>query len=254
MNLNNIIKKTSINIQGRFSSNDIACYYKPINLLFSNKEKKCIENQWNKTRQKKSYIFNGQLFHIQGYQLLKSKIKLCMTKSNFKEYVGTRSYEFQRLFGQSKIIKPISVGTMIITSDNKWIIGRRESSTYTYAGNYNFVAGYMDPSKDIVNCVPNPFFSLKREMNEETGIHDEYLDTLICLGIVGENQPYMAFFSILNITFDKFNHMIPKEKEFISLEGFDLTKKAIENFIIHNYDKLTPHALGNLLMYYSLEL
>jgi hypothetical protein len=44
--------------------------------------------------------------------------------SSFKEWIGTKSNRFKELFGQNRIIKPMSVGTMIVTADNKWIIGR----------------------------------------------------------------------------------------------------------------------------------
>jgi hypothetical protein len=78
-----------------------------------------------------------------------------MCISSFKEYVGTCSNEFKRLFGQDNIVRPLSVGTMIITTENKWIIGRR-LETHNYQGYYTLVAGYMDPIKiySILNPTP----------------------------------------------------------------------------------------------------
>ena len=59
-------------------------------------------------------------FHIQNQKLQDSKTIFSMCLSSFKEYVGTFSNEFKRLFGQDNIVGHLSVGTMIITTDNKW--------------------------------------------------------------------------------------------------------------------------------------
>ena len=51
-----------------------------------------------------------------------------------------------------KYLTPVSVGTLIITSDNKWIIVKR-LKIHNYEG-FTFIAGDMDPSKDIINTKP----------------------------------------------------------------------------------------------------
>ncbi|MDP9288979.1 MAG: hypothetical protein M3P08_12385 [Thermoproteota archaeon] len=50
---------------------------------------------------------------------------------------------------------------MIITTDNKWIIGRR-LETHDYQGYYTLVAGYMDPDKDILDFKPDPLIATER--------------------------------------------------------------------------------------------
>jgi len=75
------------------------------------------------------------------------------------------------LFGQDNIVRPLSIGTMIITTDDKWIIGRR-LETHDYQGYYTLVAGYMDPDKDILDFKPDPLVAIKRELKEETGIEE----------------------------------------------------------------------------------
>ncbi len=65
------------------------------------------------------------------------------------------------MFGQDNIVRPLSIGTMIITTDNKWIIGRR-LETHDYQGYYTLVAGYMDPDKDILDFKPDPLIATER--------------------------------------------------------------------------------------------
>jgi hypothetical protein len=79
---------------------------------------------------------------------------------SFEEYVRACSNEFKRLFGQKNIVRPLSVGTMIITTDNKWIIGRR-LETHDYQGSYTLVAGYMDPDKDVIDFKTELLFAIR---------------------------------------------------------------------------------------------
>lgn len=113
--------------------------------------------------------------------------------SSFKEWIGTKGNKSKERFSQNKVIRPLLVGSMIVTSDNKWIIGRRQE-TYDFEGQYTLLAGYMDPDKDIVNSKPDRFFAMKREIEEETGIDkNQDISKLICLGADGIDQPYLAF-------------------------------------------------------------
>jgi 8-oxo-dGTP pyrophosphatase MutT (NUDIX family) len=118
--------------------------------------------------------------------------------SSFKEWIGTKSDKFKKLFGQNRIIKPLSVGTMIVTADNKWIIGRR-LKTYDFEGQYTLLAGYMDPDKDLVNSKPDPFFAIKREIEEETGINK--IEVLVYLPFYNFN--FWIHFLLILILVDK---------------------------------------------------
>jgi 8-oxo-dGTP pyrophosphatase MutT (NUDIX family) len=253
LNLDKIKKETKILIEGKFNSEDFDCSYTQSYLPFDNKEKMYIEHEWSRVIKNRPFLFNGQLFHSLDYKYHNTKIMLRMCNSNFMEYIGTNTYEFNRLFGQNRIVRPISVGTMIITSDNKWVIGRRKNS-FNYEGFYTLIAGYMDPAKDIINSKPEPFFALKRELEEEGGVHANDINKIICIGMIGENQPYLAFISTLNTSFEEFCTMIPDQREFLNLEGFDLKKRTIDDFVYCNYHRTTPHSIGNILLCYQLNL
>jgi hypothetical protein len=38
------------------------------------------------------------------------------------------------------------------------------------------------------------------------------------------------------------------------MEEFNLTHKGIENFLTSNYERITPHTIANILMYYQCYL
>ena len=102
-------------------------------------------------------------FHIQNQKLQGSKLIFSMCISSFKEYVGTCSNEFNRLFGQDNIVRPLSIGTMIITTNDKWIIGRR-LETHDYHGYYTLAAGYMNPDRNVIDFKPDPLCCYKERI------------------------------------------------------------------------------------------
>ena len=158
MNLDEIRQTTQIIIDGKFKEHDIISLYTPTNIVFSEEERLCIEKEWSEALKNKPFLFDGKLFHLYKQKFDNSKIILYMNNSSFKEFIGTNSDVFNKSFDKNKIVRPISAGTMIITSDNKWIIGRRKSKTYDFQGDYMLVAGYLDPERDTINSRPGPFF------------------------------------------------------------------------------------------------
>jgi 8-oxo-dGTP pyrophosphatase MutT (NUDIX family) len=140
---------------------------------------------------------------------------------------------------------------MLITRDKQWIIGKR-IRTFDYEGKYNVVAGYLDPTKDVINTKPDPFFAMQRELKEETGIHLKNIDSMICLGLVDKNQPYLSFLTMLTTTSQQLEKKYILDKEFLELENHHLSKNYLEQFILHKHKDITMHGLASLIIYYRL--
>ena len=241
-------QRTKIVTEGRLQSENIDFFYSPVRISFDDSERAYIDKEWNHEIKKKPSIFDGKLFHVKRQEFLLPQLVFDTCLSSFKEWIGTKGIKFNRLFGQKRIIKPLSVGSMVVTSDNKWIIGRR-MKTYDFEGQYTLLAGYMDPDKDIVNFKPDPFFAIKREIEEETGINKTRdVDNIVCLGLDYTGQPYLAFSTLLRISYNELISNIPEEKEFRKFEGYQYERYSIENFIMSKYKELTPHTLANMLM------
>jgi 8-oxo-dGTP pyrophosphatase MutT (NUDIX family) len=241
-------ERTKIVTEGNLQSENIDCFYSPVRISFNDNERSYIDKKWNYEVKKKSSIFDGKLFHVKRQEFLLPRLVFDTCMSSFKEWIGTKRNEFKKLFGQKRIIKPLSVGSMIVTSDNKWIIGRR-LETYNFEGQYTLLAGYMDPDRDIINFKPDPFFAIKREIVEETGIDkNRDISNIACLGLDCTDQPYLAFSTQLGISYDELISNMPEEKEFRNFEAYQYEKQSIENFITSKYKELTPHTLANMLM------
>ena len=245
-------ERTKIVTEGRLKSENIDCFYSPDRISFNDIERSYIDKEWNYQIKKKPSIFDGKLFHVKRQEFLLPQLVFDTCLSSFKEWIGTKGIKFNRLFGQEGIIKPLSVGSMVVTSDNKWIIGRR-MKTYDFEGQYTLLAGYMDPDKDIVNFKPDPFFAIKREIEEETGINkNRDISNIVCLGLDCTAQPYLAFSTQLRISYNELISNIPEEKEFRKFEGYPYERHSIENFIMSKYKELTPHTLANMLMSHKM--
>jgi len=242
---------TQITLERRLCPEDIVCFYTPDRILFNDCERYYIDAEWNKEVKMKPSLFDGKLFHANRQEFLQSQLMFHTCLSSFKEWVGTKGNKFKELFCQNKVIRPLSIGSMIVTSDNKWIIGRRKK-TYDLEGQYTLISGYMDPDKDLINSKPDPFFSIRREIEEETGTNgDQDIADVLCLGVDGIDQPYLAFRTQLKISYDELIPNIPAEKEFRKLEAYEYNETSIKNFVESNYKEMTPHTLANMLLMYS---
>ncbi|MGI0044968.1 MAG: hypothetical protein ACRD47_14780 [Nitrososphaeraceae archaeon] len=245
-------ERTQIVAECKLRPENIDCFYIPDRIPFNSTERSFIDKEWNRELKKKPSIFDGKLFHVNRQEFLLRQLLFHTCMSSFKEWIGIKGNKFKEIFRISKVIRPLSVGSMIVTSDNKWIIGRRQE-TYDFEGQYTLLAGYMDPDKDIVNSKPDPFFAIKREIEEETGINkNQDIGDVICLGANGSDQPYLAFRTHLRISYDELILNVPAEREFRKFEAYKHEKQCIKDFITSNYKELTPHTLANLLMSHDM--
>ena len=246
------VERTQIVTEGKLTPKNIDCLYSPIRMTFTDNERLYIDKEWKNEVKRKRPTFDGKLFHVKRHDSGQSGLVLETCISSFKEWIGTRSSEFMKLFDQTRVIKPLSVGSMIITSDNKWIIGRRVK-TYDLEGKYALLGGYVDPDRDLFSSKPDPFFAIKREVEEETGINGkQYIRSVICLGLNVIDQPCLGFNVLLKLSYNELISNIPKEKEFKRLEGYDYDKGSIERFVKSSYNELTPHTLAIILMSHNV--
>ena len=241
-------ERTQIVAEDRLQSEDVKCSYSPIGISFTQDESCIINAEWNNVVTKKQSVFDGKLFHVKKQESRPRHLIFDTCMSSFREWMGTKSNRFKKIFGQNKTIRPLSVGSMVITADNKWIIGRR-LKTYDFQDQYTLFAGYMDPGRDVINSKPDPFFAVKSEIEEETGLDkDRGICNSLCLGLHGVDQPYLAFSTRLNVPYAELISKVPEEKEFRNFEVYQYDKRSIEKFIKSNYKQLTPHSLANMLM------
>jgi 8-oxo-dGTP pyrophosphatase MutT (NUDIX family) len=210
-----------IMIKGKFGRDCLKVRYKPGRQSYGHKANELIELKWNEFLALNPKSYNGPLFRVNKWSDFNSrdglqKIELHLTDTNYKEFVGTRNPEFIATFGKEQISNPLSAGAVLITKDNKLILGRRSSSIDGSKYALSVIAGYLDPQKDILRIhnkdgsdyvdFVDIFHGIEREIYEETGIAAYDVVELVCLGIIAnrkENQMNIPFCGTLNISSDE---------------------------------------------------
>ena len=183
--------------QGKFYSYDIMIFYNHNSRIIQSLERlEFIESKWREFTSNNPKTFNGRLFRVDDYNILSSKnnlIELQLGNTDYKEFIGTQDPEFINRFGKKYTANPLSTGTVLVTQDNKIILGKRSSSgTDTGKNKISVIGGYLDPTKDLVNhnnTVVDTFHGIKREIFEETGIDDDKdIVDLACIGLFNNKE------------------------------------------------------------------
>lgn len=195
---------------------------------------------------------DSKLFRVDSYKLKNKKLFLVLENTSYKCFIGTGNKEFVSKFGLKNIANPLSVGAVVVTSDNKLIIGKRLNNLYFNPGKYSIFGGTMDRKKDFFDGSPNPFKAILREIHEEIGIREIPIKTITCLGLVYNldyYQTYMPFFIETNISCGKLKKYLTfPTQEFEDFIYIEFDKGSIANFLIKNYDKLSQTCLANILL------
>nr|MDO8100903.1 hypothetical protein [Candidatus Njordarchaeota archaeon] len=64
---------------------------------------------------------------------------------------------------------PLSISAVIVTSDNRFTVGKRRSDLYFNRGKYSIIAGVMDRKKDLTNGTPDPFKAILANYGRRRG-------------------------------------------------------------------------------------
>lgn len=233
--------------EGRFHRENIVTYHEPKRIHQDPAAAKSIESKWSAFLHANPDSFNGPLFRMDSYVLDRTpkgidRIELFLSDTDYKEFVGTRDPEFVTTFGKEKIGNPVSVGVILISKDNKLILGKRSSKIDADKSSISVVAGYLDPQKDIIrdhhsnSDKVDIFYGICREIYEETGIEVKDFVELICIGVLvnrRHNQVNIPFYCKLNILArDVLNRAYKcSKREFAELFAVQNTEQSLEELM-----------------------
>ena len=151
--------RNQIIIAGRFCNNDIKVVYVNKRLNQTNSALQFIESKWKEFVKNNTKSFNGKLSRVDSYSIRKKDnngkgnlIELQLSDTHYKEFVGTRDHEFIRRYGIEQSASPLSVGVVLVTMDNRIILGKRSAARIDASkSTISVPAGYIDPKKDMTN-------------------------------------------------------------------------------------------------------
>ncbi|HOI60129.1 MAG TPA: hypothetical protein PKU93_02275 [Candidatus Pacearchaeota archaeon] len=211
-----------------------------------------IDEHWQESKN----CFNGPLIDVIQFKNSNDEIYFLTQKGSYKAFIGTKNRRPSSIkdVTNGKYCMPLSVGTMVISSDDKIAVTKR-TGTYLNNDRYSFPAeGYLD-----LNCVKNNeisiFDGIAMEMKEELGINE--LKLFRILGIVYDSlitkQPYIATIWETNLNSSQIKECFrnTEKKEFESIEFIENKKDPFTDFI--NKHELTLHNIGKAMLYASYQ-
>ncbi len=233
---------------GPFDKHQIHIEYNPKHRLFSEEMKAFIESEWNETRKKYPGMFDGPLYDLRNLHAKDDELHMVLSDTSYKTYVGTRNEKFRTIFSAESAVNPLSVGTIVITSDEKCIIGVRGGHVDSYHGQYGTIAGYMEAGTDMTENLPDPFITMTRELEEESGVEPASIKQMVCLGLTGTYQTLMAYKTAIEMTSQEFLAHTPTEFEFTEFKILNLDRNSIHEFIRSENARIAPYCLANLML------
>src|SRR5271157_501088 len=163
-----------------FRRGQVDVRYKNVDEHYSSQALNFIEEVWSRKRSGATRLYDGKLFRFAGFETAGENLILEFRNTSFKRFVGSREGEFTRRF-KSSGANPVSVGALVSTSDQRFIVGKRRDDLYANPGKYSVIAGVMEREKDFKGGKPDPFEAILRELEEEKGIQKAEVKDLLCL-------------------------------------------------------------------------
>jgi hypothetical protein len=255
---------------GRFTKDEfiITCQHNRIS--HSNAARILIESKWSSFLAANPQSFDGPLFRVDNYKILKKKneinqIELYLSDTDYKEFVATRDSDFIASFGQDKTACPLSVGSVLVTNDNKLVFGKRSSKIDAEKDRISVVAGYLDPRKDFVcrpdsdseTCKIDIFYGVRREILEETDIQPINIVDLYPIGLIDNKENHsmnIPFYARLNISAEEIVRKRKKlaDTEFSELIFIENSEQSINDLITRTVDIFSDIIIPILQIYKSL--
>lgn len=161
-----------------------------------------IEQAWQKASARPGVLlFDGPMCRLEKLEATAESVRLVLSRTNYKVFLGTNAN------GQTNPqvrANPVGVSSLLITSDNFLLMGRRNSSVALYPNHVHPFAGSMEPAEEL-----DAFGEAQRELWQELSVGTHRIKQMSCIGIAEE---------------PRLNHI-----ELVFSAELDLSRKDIES-------------------------
>jgi 8-oxo-dGTP pyrophosphatase MutT (NUDIX family) len=160
-----------------------------------------IKHEWAKIQKKNPVLFAGNLAGVTHIQTSNKIIEIDTIHTTYDDFFVSNTNEFLQKFPLEKSPNPLSAGIILVTNDEKIVLGIRNNNTAHQKNTLTIPSGMID-EKDIHDNQIDSFHAIKRESFEETSIPQHNLFDVYCIGLVWNSlykQTYMPFFGRTNL-------------------------------------------------------
>jgi 8-oxo-dGTP pyrophosphatase MutT (NUDIX family) len=204
-----------------------------------------IEQAWDRASRRPGVrLIDLPMCRLESFQA-NQKLELSLSLTTYKAFLGT-NYAHPELvheFGPKILANPLGISAMIQTSDDFFLLGRRNASVAHYPGRAHPFAGTLEPAE-----ADNVFAAMERELAEEIRITPSEITSINCLGLVEDSsigQPELIF----HARSDRARALIEQSLDESEHSGtFAITSDAATVRKTVDDPLLTPVAAGALLL------
>lgn len=227
--------------------------YRNISIFRNREVTNYIKKQWNDVIKKKPSMFAGNLISMEKNNSESKYIKLDTIHTTYDDYYITKTEEFQKTFPNEIHNRALSVGCVLVTSDNYVIMGIRDNKLALSPGKTTIVSGMVD-NNDIINFKHVDIFGcVKREIKEEIGIKEDEIYDLSCIGLIdnfGQQNLFIPFFGRTSLSI-KIIKERQNEGEFTEILGIKNSERELSE-ILENNKKLSDIVIPTFQIYLRL--
>lgn len=161
-----------------------------------------IKREWVKIQKKNPALFAGDLVGVTHYQTSDKLIEIGTIHSTYDDFFVSNTHEFLQKFPLEEPPNPLSVGIILVTNDEKIVLGIRNNNVAHQKNTLTVPSGMIDKTDVINDNQVDSFHAIIREVFEETNIPQHSLFDMRCIGLIWNGlhrQTYMPFFGRTNL-------------------------------------------------------
>lgn len=191
-----------------------------------------INAEWDEvTRNKDVFIFNGPVSCLDHYEIRGRDLHIYYCESDYKSYYGTNIKNSKNLKDKSDLANTLAVCTVVETSDNMLIVGKRGSQLAEGTCLWHVPGGTLEYYSNKEN---GPFEVMRKELAEELNL--TCIRNMVCLGF-GENlnfqKPEFLLYTQTDLTSSEIKEKLHLASDFnehseISFIPSNLIEKFLE--------------------------
>lgn len=238
-------------VTGRFLPGQVTVEYDPAAFNPGEEFAGIIEDEWGRrlreAEERGGVLFDGPLARLDGWDLRGNYLHISLRRTSYKVFVGTNLRDPG--LPANKRADPVGNSVLIVTSDNKIILGRRSETVYGHPGWIHCLGGHIEPERDAVGMKIDTFASMAAEIVEELDIEREDISEIICLGLIinkESKQPEQIFYVGTGKSSEELK---PRGSEHSGLVAVGNDAASIDEFLRKEKGDVVPVAAGALRAY-----
>ena len=213
-----------------------------------------IKKRWEESRKQNTSMFSGDLVGVKRNNSNPKNIDIDTFHTTYDDFFVSKKNEFHARFPNEVTSNVLSAGCIIITSDNYLVLGTRSNHLALEPGKITVVSGMADSRDIIQNKQIDVFGCIRREIQEETGIKEDELQCLSCIGLVDNfkhRNLYVPFFGRVSVPFSQILER-RNDGEILEFVKIENSKSAIQDELQNTeLSDITKPTLGIYLDLFS---